>query len=93
MKVFSGGRGTGKTTELLEKISKEYEKSYVVCSDPHSMMVKACDMGINNIRFITIDDLLEDAYANYDNIFIDSIEDFFIDIFGKDRIKGFTVNI
>lgn len=93
MQVISGHRGSGKTTELLEKISKEYEKSYVVCSDPHSMMIKAYEMGINNIRFITVDDLLEDAYANYNNIFIDSIEDFFIDIFGKDRIKGFTVNI
>ena len=93
MLVISGNRGSGKTTELLEKISKEYEKSYVVCNDPHIMMTKAYEMGINNIRFITIDDLLEDAYATYNNIFIDSIEDFFIDIFGKDRIKGFTVNI
>lgn len=93
MLIISGNCGSGKTTRLLEEISKEYEKSYVVCKDPHSMMAKAYEMGINNIRFITIDDLLEDAYANYNNIFIDSIEDFFIDIFGKDRIKGFTINI
>lgn len=91
MKVISGGRGTGKTTKLLEEISKEYNKSTVVCRNPKHMYEKARYMNINNIQFITIDELLDLESAQYENIFFDDINDLLIDLFGAKKVKGYVV--
>lgn len=91
MKVISGGRGTGKTTRLLEEISKEYNKSTVVCHNPKHMYEKAMYMNINNVEFITIDDLLNLESDTYENLFFDDVDDILIDLFGVDKVKGYTV--
>lgn len=91
MKVISGGRGTGKTTRLLEEISKEYDKSTVVCHNPKHMYEKAKYMNINNVEFITIDDLLSLESDTYENLFFDDVDDILIDLFGVDKVKGYTV--
>lgn len=91
MKVISGGRGTGKTTRLLEEISKEYNKSTVVCHNPKHMYEKSMCMNINNVEFITIDDLLNLESDTYENLFFDDVDDILIDLFGVDKVKGYTV--
>lgn len=91
MKVISDGRGTGKTTKLLQDISKEYDNPVVVCNNPKHMLEKTRALGIHNITFITIDDILEDINDKYTNVFFDSIEDFLFGLFGP-KVKGFTVN-
>lgn len=91
MKVISGGRGTGKTTRLLEEISKEYDKSTVVCHNPKHMYEKSRYMNINNVEFITIDDLLSLESDTYENLFFDDVDDILIDLFGVDKVKGYTV--
>lgn len=91
MKVTSGGRGTGKTTRLLEEISKEYDKSTVVCHNPKHMYEKSRYMNINNVEFITIDDLLSLESDTYENLFFDDVDDILIDLFGVDKVKGYTV--
>lgn len=93
MKVISGGRGTGKTTRLFKEISEEYKNPVVVCRNPKHMIEKAYDMNIHNIRFITIDDLLENGTDNYEEIFFDDVYDVLVDLFGIDKVKGFTVII
>ena len=91
MKVISGGRGTGKTTRLLEEISKEYDKSTVVCHNPKHMYEKSRYMNINNVEFITIDDLLSLESDTYENLFFDDVDDVLMDLFGVDKVKGYTV--
>ena len=91
MKVISGERGTGKTTRLLEEISKEYNKTTVDCHNPKHMYEKAMYMNINNVEFITIDDLLSLETNQYENLFFDDVEDILIDLFGVDKVKGYTV--
>ena len=93
MKVITGPRGTGKTTKLLTEISVEYENPTVVCRDPRHMIEKAFTMGINNIKFITTDDLLSYGTQAYTDLFFDDIHDFLVDLFGADNVKGYTTII
>lgn len=91
MKVISGGRGTGKTTELLEYIASNYDNATVVCRNPKHMYEKADYMDIHNVKFITIDDLLSLETNQYENLFFDDVNDILIDLFGVDKVKGYTV--
>lgn len=93
MKVITGPRGTGKTTKLLTEISVEYKNPTVVCRDPRHMIEKAFTMGINNIKFITTDDLLSFGIQAYTDLFFDDIDDFLVDLFGADNVKGYTTII
>ena len=91
MKVISGGRGTGKTTELLQYIDSNYDNATVVCRNPKHMYEKSDYMNIHNIEFITIDELLDFGSEKYRNLFFDDIGDILIDLFGEDKVKGYTV--
>lgn len=93
MKIITGPRGTGKTTKLLKEISMEYDNPTVVCRDPRHMIEKAFIMGIKNIKFITIDDLLSCGTEAYTDLFFDDIDDFLVDLFGADNVKGYTIII
>lgn len=92
MKII-GPRGTGKTTRLLKEISVKYENPTVVCRDPRHMIEKAFTMGINNIKFITIDDLLSCSTQAYTDLFFDDIDDFLVDLFGAGNVKGYTITM
>lgn len=91
MKVISGGRGTGKTTKLLQYIASSYDNATVVCRNPKHMYEKADYIDVHNVKFITIDDLLSLETNQYENLFFDDIDDILIDLFGVDKVKGYTV--
>ena len=55
MFIISGGKGTGKTRELLEKAKVE---NYVVaCENPTTMAARAYEYGIFGLTFISYDDV------------------------------------
>lgn len=55
MFIISGGKGTGKTRELLEKAKAE---DYVVaCENPTKMAARAYEYGIFGLTFIHYDDV------------------------------------
>lgn len=55
MFIISGGKGTGKTRELLEQAKAE---DYVVaCENPTKMAARAYEYGIFGLTFIHYDDV------------------------------------
>ena len=90
MKIISGGRGTGKTAQLLKELAAKKENCYVVCNNPKKMNERALADGIFNVKFIDIDDVFEDVFSEIAPLYIDDISDFLIGLFGE-RIKGYTV--
>ena len=66
--IISGGKGTGKTRELLEKAKAE---DYVVaCENPTKMAARAYEYGIFGLTFIHYDDvaIFNVAYPDKKNL-------------------------
>ena len=67
-----GGRGTGKTLQLM-LLAKEYNALFV-CSYPEAMKVKAESYGITGIKFVSYSQFLREDDSDFKNVVIDELE-------------------
>lgn len=87
MEHIIGGRGTGKTHELMIKAKEN--NATIACKNPHSMRYKAEMYGITGIDFISYSELFTGKYQD-NNIMIDELANFVADYIGG-NLKGYTL--
>ena len=96
MKVICNGRGTGKTTELIEMASGE--PYYLVCAthrDAYWIAEKAKEMGKDILFPLTFDEFLSHAYygKNVGGFLIDNV-DLLVQYISRDvEVKAITVSL
>lgn len=77
MFIISGGKGTGKTRELLEKAKAA--NGVVACANPTKLTARAYEYGIFGLTFINYDDIaiFNAAYPdNKNSLYIHDINKF-----------------
>lgn len=88
MFIISGGRGTGKTKALLEKVKEE--KSIIACADPIKMLERAHRYGITGLEVISYDEL--ESFKQSDKvIYIHNINSYLTKKYPT--LKGYSLNI
>ena len=89
-KIFFGGIGTGKTTELIKESFKN--NTYIVCGDPTYIFRFAKDIGYNIPFPLSYREFLENRYQgkNINGFLIDNIETLFR-IMKFHNIDGFSI--
>ena len=87
MFVISGGKGTGKTRTLLERVKKE--NAILVCEDTIAMRERAYMYGIVGINLISYNDFnkLENTE---ENIYIHDLHNWIKS--KNDKVKGYSVS-
>lgn len=84
-----GGRGNGKTKELMRIISEQPNAAYV-CSNPDAAKYKAKQYGYN-IPCISYYDLLEHNEDNYKEYYVDELQELLSCI--SPKIQGYVETI
>lgn len=88
MFVISGGKGTGKTRALIEKVVAE--NGILVCENPAVIRNRAHKYGITGLNLLSYEDFCETA--NYTNpIFIHNINSFLA--FRYPAVNGYSLNV
>ena len=86
-----GGRGTGKTNQLM-LLAKE-SGATIVCSNPRAMQQKAHVYGITGIDFISYGEFTpEDVKGNDKTYLVDELEDYLGSLLGGKCIAGYTMS-
>lgn len=90
MFIISGGKGTGKTKALIEKVIAE--DGILVCDDPGVMRERAYGYGITGLNIISYDELYECDIEKYNKpLFIHDINQFIKYSFPE--VLGYTVHL
>lgn len=88
MFIINGGKGTGKTKALIERVKAE--DGILVCKDTIAMRERAYDYGITGLNIMSYDDLYESKVDNYDKpIYIHDINQFIKYSFHE--VKGYSL--
>lgn len=86
-----GGRGTGKTNQLI-LLAKE-SGATIVCSNPRAMQQKAHAYGITGIDFISYGEFTPYSVRGDDKTYlIDELEGYLGSLLGNKRIAGYTMS-
>ena len=86
-----GGRGTGKTNQLM-LLAKE-SGATIVCSNPRAMQQKSHAYGITGIDFISYGEFTPELVKEDDKTYlIDELEEYLSFLFGSKRITGYTMS-
>lgn len=89
MFVVSGGRGTGKTKALLERVKSE--DAIVVCEDTIEMRERAYSYGITGLNLITYEEYCRlDSQTIGKPVYIADINKLLLHI--NSNTKGYTVS-
>ena len=90
MFIVSGGKGTGKTRALLERVKAE--DGIIVCDDTIAMRERAYNYGITGLNIISYDELYKCKVDSYNKpLYIHDINEFIRHNFPE--VKGYSLNI
>lgn len=93
MKIFAGGRGTGKTRKLLE-LAKE-KNATIVSSQYEGLSVKAKSLGYN-IKILSPGAFFYNTETTNDNIIFDNAEEILIfmthEVSPESNLIGIAIN-
>lgn len=88
MFIINGGKGTGKTKALIERVKAE--DGILACEDTIAMRERAYDYGITGLNLISYDELYECEVDNYGKpIYIHDINHFIRYSFHE--VKGYSL--
>ena len=87
MIIISGGKGTGKTKTLIEKVKAE--DGILACEDVALMRARAYAYGITGLDIISYEDLANNTELGDRPVFVHDINRFIADKFKK--VKGYTL--
>jgi GTP:adenosylcobinamide-phosphate guanylyltransferase len=86
MFILSGGRGTGKTKALLERVKAE--DATIVCEDTMKMRERAYGYGITGLNIISYEEF--DALEKVEEpVYIHNINKYIS--YGNRNVKGYSV--
>lgn len=83
-------RGSGKTGRLM--LLAQENNGVLVCSDPHSMRIKAHAYGLKGFDIISYYDFIDKNYDTTKPCYIDELEIFVKNSF-ESFIQGYTLSI
>lgn len=89
MRIFTGGRGSGKTTKLILELSKAGGGVFICHNESLVKIHKntAKSLEIENVKFVFIKDYLKEPYLYHGkNIAIDEVEFVLKRIFGENLL-------
>lgn len=83
------GRGTGKTSQLMELASKNH--GVLVCSNKFAMTEKAKAYGFTGFDIISYEDYYNGNVINEKPVYVDELENL-VKVFTNNHINGYTLS-